>query len=382
MRRLPGFTHRFRVSGLNLERFLNALEKQDIPLAAARRAGARTLACECYTADLPAIAELAAQKGWRLEDARPARLSAAARFLRGRPGLVAGALLAAALCLTLTRFVWRVEIAGAGPYRADVAQYLAGQGLGAGTPKRMVDADALERALSRRYPQLAWFHVYVYNVTLSVQVTPGVPMPELPDGEARDVVALRDGVVEAVRVFAGTAAVKPGDVVRRGQVLIEGRERGRDEETVPVRARGEVIARCWRSMTVNVPMTEIVSGETGREDTVTRLVTPWASLPAEPEPPPFLASNAYIARLPVVGCFFPVLWETVVRREVWQERRERDPEEARAEAAQAAQKRLAEALRGHEVIDKWTDYCMIEDGILSATATAEWRTEIGGALPP
>ena len=146
-------------------------------------------------------------------------------------------------------------------------------------------------------------------------------------------------------------------------------------------ARGAVIARCWLTHTVEMSMLEIRSEETGREAAVQQIVTPWFSLPAEPETPDFLASNAYITQTPVVGCFFPVWRKATVLREVSLEYVRRPEGEVRTEAGQAALDRLKTLLYGYEIIDKWVDYCMIEDDTLAATATAEWLMDIAGQAP-
>ena len=382
MPRLPLFIHRFTLCGLNLERFMNLLGKQGIPLLAAARRDTRTLDCACYSADLPAIRQLAQEKGWRLLDPRPAQLSAAAAWLRRRPGVPAGLALALALILTLSQFVWQVEIHQAGAYQADIAAYLTELGYRPGRLKRTVDAASLERALTRRYPSLAWLHVYVHASTLVVDVSQGVPMPDLPTAGEGDVTALRDGIISMVNVYAGTPLVKVGDAVRAGQVLIRGRERAADGQTVPIKARGVVLARCWRSETVQLPLTEIQSGETGRQTVRFQLCTPWLRYPDAVDTAPYLASNAYITRTPVGGCFFPLWLETVLYKEVWMEYTPRDLEEVKAEAAQAALKQLKTSLRGDEIIDKWVDYCMIEGDQLAATATAEWLMDIGGSQSP
>ena len=261
------FAHRFVISGLNLERFINLMQQKKIPLLFLHRQDARTLVCECRSADLSAIAGLAQEKGWRVENVRPVRLSAVGMRLKRRPGIMAGLLLALAGLIVLSQFVWRVQISGAGAYRADLVSFLQDSGYHAGVSKNSVDAKALESALVYRYPQIAWFHVYVTNVTLVVEVSPGVAMPETQDDVFGHVVAERDGIIHSIQVFAGAARVKVGDVVRRGDVLIEGWERAADGQLAPVHAEGAVMARCWDSFTVQVPAYEVISTETGREST-------------------------------------------------------------------------------------------------------------------
>ena len=180
-------------------------------------------------------------------------------------------------------------------------------------------------------------------------------MPELPATEPGDVVAVRDGIVDAVRVYAGTAAVEAGDAVRQGQVLIRGEERAADGAVTPVAARGVVTARCWQSHTVRMPLDEVVSEETGRTCALSQIVTPWFSLPQEAEGPQYLASNLAITLTPVGGCFFPVWRKTTVFSEVSLSYRRRPEAQVRAEAAEAALERLKTMLYGYEIIDQWVD---------------------------
>lgn len=379
--RLPYFTCEFTLSGLNLERFMNIMQKENMPLLAARRMDQRTLRCECYTADLPAVRTLAEEKGWRIQAESPRGFSAVFARLKARPGLWVGALLAAAVMIGASQFVWRVDIYGAGAYRADIAAFLKAEGLGVGSLKTQVDAARLEEQLLRRYPELAWFQVYVYHVTMVVDCTQGVPMPALPGGEPGDITAARDGVIAEIHVFAGTPAVRAGDVVHKGDVLIRGQERGENGQWSPVQARGEVIARCWRTARVSLPLREVISRETGAAATGSQLCTPWFAWPAEAEAPDYLAYNTYLTVRPVVGAFFPCFQKAWEWREVAMEYAPRDPGAVEQEAAQAAYKKLEKALKGYEIIDKWVDYCMIEDDTLAASATAEWLMDIGETAP-
>ena len=380
--RMALFTHAFVISGLNLERFVNLMRKQDIPLLSLQRQDARTLACECYSSDLATIAALVQEKGWRMEQMRPLRLSAFLVRLKKRPGIPIGILLMLIGAMVFSQFVWRVEVKNAGPYQADVVSFLQESGYHAGVRRSTVDVRALESALLQRYPRIAWFHAYVAGMTLVVEVTPGVAAPEPSGAEAGNLVADRNGIVHSIRVFAGTAAVKAGDVVQKGDVLIRGWERGRDGQETAVHADGVVMARCWESFTVQTPTTEIISTETGRQSVSWRIHTPLFDWPSAEEEAAFLSSNLYVDQLPVASVFLPVFVQIITRREVSMEYVQRDMDLVRQEAHQAALKQLKNALFDDEIIDKWVDYCMIEDDTLAATVTAERLVDIGAFSSP
>ena len=212
--------------------------------------------------------------------------------------------------------------------------------------------------------------------TLNIRLTPG---PE-PETQSRDDLSLylRSRLLDSLANLYGLP-FQAGHL--RTSVRRIPASRGADGAVVPVAARGAVIARCWLTHTVEMSLLEIRSEETGREAVVQEIETPWFTWPTEPDTPDFLASNAYITQTPVVGCFFPVWRKTTVLREVSLEYARRSEAEVRAEAGDAALERLKTLLYGYEIIDKWVDYCMIEDDTLAATATAEWLMDIAGPAP-
>ena len=380
--RISGFNHRFTLTGLNLERFLNLLLKNGIPLLRAERRSSRAMVCECHSADLRKLRQLAEERGLGISDVQPLGLSSWLAFLRSRPGIPLGIALCLIIALTLSQFVWKVEIHGAASYHAEIVSYLEENGFAPGLRRSRVDAKALERELTYRYPEIAWFHVYVSGVKMVVDVTPGVAPPDLPKDTPGDVRASRGGIVTSIQVFAGTAKVRPGDVVQKGQILIEGYERAADDQFTAVSAQGVVMARCWESHTVAVACYEITSEETGRESHASRIRTPLGFFPQKTEEPDYLAFNTYMEEFPVGGVFFPVFFQRMIQREVSMEYRLRDAAKVRAEAAEAALKHLKTKHFGDEIIDKWVDYCMIEGGSLAATATVEWLMDIGGTSVP
>ena len=148
-----------------------------------------------------------------------------------------------------------------------------------------------------------------------------------------------------------------------------------------VRADGRVLARCWRSCTATVSAREAQSERTGRSAETRQLCTPWLNYPAQEESPAFLASEIERFVTPVVGSYFPIWLQRTVRYEVSQEYAPRSLDVVRAEAAEAALRKLSLAVGDDQIVDKWVDYCMIVDETLTATATAETIVDIAAYSP-
>lgn len=374
--RIPMMTCSFQVTGLNLEKLCRTLTDEGMPLLKAKRQGVKTMDCRCYESDLPAIRELAASKGWSISRVRPERLSRWAHRLKTRPGLWIGAALMAVLLIVSSQFVWRVEIQGAGRYQPDMAQFLSEQGVQRGAQAGKLDLPKLVQQLYFRYPAFSWFTATRRGMTVEIRCRMGVVQSGGDEQEGQPLVALCDGLIERVETHAGTAKVAAGQLVREGDVLIEGIERTADEQTRAVAARGIVTARCWAQSRVSVPAYEWLSSQTGRETTYQQIVTPLYCLPGELETPEYLSYDTEIRLLPIGGAFFPVTLKTLVYREVALEARERELEIVKKEAETAALRKLDALIKSDEIVDKWVDYCMIESGELLAIATAELRRNI------
>ena len=279
-------------------------------------------------------------------------------------------------------FVWQIRIEGAGVYEGDLHGYLGERGIRVGTLKSKVDVKQLCRDLEWRYPQTAWVQADWRGRTLVIRLVEGVPAPQVASyGEAGDVVADRGGIILSVEPQAGTALVKPGDIVTPGQILIKGEEKRGTEETIWVKARGHVWARVWDRVAVELPMTLNLSEATGRSATVWEIDLPGKSF-SFAEEPSYDLMDIHSQMVPIGGCWWPVWLKQSVYEEVTLRQELRPEEEVKAEAGLIAMRLLREKVGlGDELVDKWVDYCMIDGGKLAAYATAERRVDIAGFVP-
>ncbi len=370
----------FRMEGLSLERLMNLAREENIILLNLSRHGAKAVEGACGETDYKKLGELADKRGWKLTKLRPRRLSALFGWLKKRMAAAVGFVLCIALAITAMQFVWSIDILDAGQYASEIRLYLKEKDIHPGLMKKDVPLAQIISDLEWRMPKVAWVQAYYRGAALVIRCVLGVPPPGVEtQGGPGDVVAQRDGILVTLLPLAGTPQCKAGDIVKKGQVLIAGWERGTNEQKIPVKARGIAMARGWVGAKARVPLDEIISEPTGRSVTSQIIETPYFQV-GQIEHPDYLQSDRTVEILPVGGAWWPV----TLRRETYEEVAltvtPRDEDQVKADAGLAALRALAQKLgAGHEPVDKWVDYCMIEGRMLEATAIAEVLADI--ALP-
>jgi len=199
---------------------------------------------------------------------KPHGLPVVCSFLLRRPAIPLGALLAAAWMFYSTRIIWDVRIEGAEKTDpAEIVSLLAELGCGVGDYFPAIDFNALHAGYAAAQHDLAWLSVYMNGTVAEVQVR------ELWADERRrpeeniyaNILADADGIVEAVNVFEGQACVKPGDLVRKGQILISGIIEQKDGSVRYEYADGEVVCRTAHPIRVEIRTKRETKAYTGRE---------------------------------------------------------------------------------------------------------------------
>jgi len=374
------FVISFRMEGLSLERLMNLASEQNIMLQDLTRSGLKAVEGICKESDYTKLTELAVQRGWKLTRLRYKRISALFNWLKKRMAVAVGLVLCMALAAISLQFIWRIDILDAGPYESEVQLYLKEQNIHPGMWKRDVTLQDLISGLEWRMPRVAWVQAYYRGAALVIRCILGVPPPEVEtEGGPGDVVAQKDGILVSLLPLAGTPMCKPGDMVRAGQVLIAGWERGTGDTKIPVKARGIAMARGWVGAKVRIPLDEMHSEPMGRIAVTQVVQTPYFQV-CVIQWPEFLQSNRTIEIWPIGGAWWPVYLHRETFEEIALSVVPRVEADVKAEAGLAALRALSQKLgAGHEPVDKWVDYCMIEERVLEATAIAEILADI--ALP-
>lgn len=196
----------------------------------------------------------AAKAGIHLRRIERAGLPALFLTYRFRWGLWLGVIVAALLLFFSSRVIWDLRIVGNERIPTErIEAILSENGLSVGTPIKTIHAGELENRVLISTDELSWISVNLHGTVAYVQVTEAIPAPTEESKKPANLVAIRDGQIETVELFRGKSAVKPGQAVRAGELLVSGISDNRNGGFFYTRAAGQVLARTSQEFSVEIP---------------------------------------------------------------------------------------------------------------------------------
>lgn len=387
-----------RVTGRHLERFLNLAVYRGIYFWNVRRRE-DALHLHMGVRAFCSLRPVARKARCRVRIVRRRGLPFLLRRARGRAVLLGGAAVVAALLYAASSFVWVVEVRGLRTVpEATVLRALSDLGLRPGVPKGAVHLRRVVNDLPLRVPGLAWASVRLEGTKAVVQVVERTVLAqdERPETAPGDVVAAKDGLITHLLVLAGEPAVREGELVRRGQVLIRGvLTPGGGEEPpaagapgpVRVRARGIVQARVWYNMYAEAPLVQQAAVRTGAVYVrrLVRLAGREVVLSGRRGPPfaDWQVEEVHLWPLRWRNATLPVEFVNLRYYQVRQQTRRVTRGEALAQAeAEARRRLLAQIPKGARVERENAQVVQDEGGVVGLRLTIETEEDIGRWAAP
>lgn len=186
--------------------------------------------------------------------------------LRNRISILIGGIIFIFLTYYLSTFIWGIDIKtqkNIPPY--NIRAELNTLGIKPGISKKSINVYDLEKKLIEKNNDIMWVRVRIYGSHLKINVAERQEPPQIVRNDnAGDVVAKQDGYILRIYTRSGTAVVKAGDVVKKGQVLIKGQQ-GNEENVYNVHADGDVIAETFNERIIDVSLTKHVRKRTGKK---------------------------------------------------------------------------------------------------------------------
>lgn len=175
-----------------------------------------------------------------------------------KKGFVAGCIFLIASFFYLSSLILKIEIpVEYSMQKQEIINALGESGLKVGMIKYGIDYDETKRQFLINNPDYTYMSITLNGTTAKVDLYSAVKSQEIYDySKPADIIAGKDGEITKILTIRGTAQVKPGDQVKKGDVLISGNEHmlvGNSESYVYQCATGSVTAKVEYSFE-NVPV--------------------------------------------------------------------------------------------------------------------------------
>ena len=171
----------------------------------------------------------------------------------------------ALLILISSTYIWNIEIRGAENVNVqELLVQLKEDGIEVGKRKASIDSKNVINSIRLKRNDIAWISLDMKGTNVIVTIVEAEEKPEIIDkNEYCNIVATEQGLITKITADTGTAKVKVGDIVEKGDILIGGFMQGKYTDTRYVHAKGEVKAKVWYTKKATSGLTREISEETG-----------------------------------------------------------------------------------------------------------------------
>lgn len=250
----------------NPEKFINFLWYKGIRVKNIQRVDISTLVMEVPYGDYKYINSIAKRSEAKVKVISKKGLAFFLMRIRTSFSLVFGVIMFLTLLYFLSMFIWAIEIDTnryIPPF--EVRKQLKTLGIVPGIKKSKLNVYDLEKKIEDINGEVMWVRARIEGSTLKIKIEEKVNPPKnIVQPNNNDVIAKMDGEVVRIYTTSGTAQVKGGDVVKKGQVLIKGIE-GKEGFEYTTAAEGKVLANTFYERMMELQVSGEIITRTGEK---------------------------------------------------------------------------------------------------------------------
>ena len=251
---------------LNTERILNLFWKKNIRVYKVKKKDFATLILEIDYLSYLEVKECVESLGGRINIIKSEGFVFFLGNIKKKLSLVIGGVMFLCIIYYLSTYIWAVEVdvqQNIPPF--EVRKQLNSIGIKPGLAKSSIDVKEVEKKLENMSSEILWLRARIEGSTLKVVVEEKINPPQEQSYEYGNLVATMEGEIKRVYTFAGRAKVKSGQLVKAGDVVIEGIDGNEGGEYI-LPPRGIVIANTFYEKSMNVKVNGTQLERSGEKD--------------------------------------------------------------------------------------------------------------------
>lgn len=212
------------VRGENLERFLNLCKSRKVYMEKIRYREDGQLMAQMQAADFFRLRPLRNKTGVHIQIIQ--RRGMPFFFLRNkkRKAFFTGMILGGILIFFLTGRIWNIHIEGnVRNSTGEILDFLDKQDINHGMSKKKINCSEVAAAVRKNFPEITWVSARIEGTRLLLEIREGISRKNIKeDMTACDLTADKAGVITEMVVRSGVPVKKPGDICKKGELLVSG----------------------------------------------------------------------------------------------------------------------------------------------------------------
>lgn len=256
------------VEGYYIERFINICRNKKIPIWNLRREKNVRLTLNIGINDFKEITRIGKKTKCKVKIVRKRGLPFIFNKYKKRKIFVGFLFIFIALLIISSNFIWNIEIQIENDQQVEnIYQDLIEAGLEVGKQKRKINTKEIINQIRLKRSDIAWIGIEMKGTNAIVKVVKAESKPKIIDDEDYcNIVSDKRGIITKISAQNGTLAVKVGDTVDVGTVLINGWMEGKYTGIRYVHAKGDIEAKVWYTKSKEIMYNTTERKKTGEQE--------------------------------------------------------------------------------------------------------------------
>ena len=173
-----------------------------------------------------------------------------------RVGILIGLILFAAICTTMSGFIWNIKIDAPPEINEyEIRNELRDMGLTEGKWSNSIDTEKIEREIAVKNEKISWIAVNILGSDVEVVISgkAGIDNKNNNKNAASNIKSKADGTITRMEVRKGRSKVNIGDGVRKNQLLVSGILEYTDGTSSFVDSDAKIYAETSRCIEIKIP---------------------------------------------------------------------------------------------------------------------------------
>lgn len=259
---------RISIEGYYIERFINICKKQNITIWNLKRNKNTMLFFNVRIKEFKEVCKIVKQLNCKLKIRNKKGLPFLMYKYKKRKAFAILLIIVVFIIGLSSMYVWNVDIIEENNQELpNIRQDIEEAGIKLGTLKSKINSKEIINKIRLKRNDVAWMGIEKKGTNVIVKLVKADQKPEIVDtNEYCNIVSDKTGVITKINAQNGTANVKVGDTINKGDILINGWMEGKYTGIRYVHAKGEIEAKVWYTKNKKIPYILTQTRETGNQE--------------------------------------------------------------------------------------------------------------------